>query len=242
MNDNIAFISDIHGNLQALEAVLKDIGGLGIKEIICLGDIVGYGGNPVECVERVREACAVSLIGNHDHYAAHDGPVKGARSGVSEVIQWTRQQLSDEQRQWLRDRLVSHEGDDYQAVHASLHNPIEWPYIILAGAAELHFKHQVKPVCFVGHTHQPTMWLEGEEGAVGKTSLENLRPGRKQVVNVGSVGQPRDGDERACYLVYRRPHADVWWRRVPYDIEAAETAIINAGLPPEYAARLSVGK
>ncbi|MDI1315142.1 metallophosphoesterase family protein [Prosthecobacter sp.] len=242
MNNNLAIISDIHGNLQALEAVVADIRSQGISDCICLGDIVGYGGSPAECIDLVRDFCSLSLMGNHDHYVSSTTDIQDVSDEVRQVVDWTRHHLSAERLSWLGTLPMHFDGGDIEAVHASLHKPDDWPYMLQAGDATQHFKHQVKPVCFIGHTHQPEMWVEGEDQAVNTTSVESLRPDLKQVINVGSVGQPRDKDERACYLIYRRGHQDVWWRRVPYDIAGAQRAITAAGLPAKHAARLEKGK
>ncbi|WP_395736255.1 metallophosphoesterase family protein [Prosthecobacter sp.] len=239
MNQDIAFISDIHGNLQALEAVVADIRSQGISECICLGDIVGYGGNPAECIDLVGNFCSGSLLGNHDEYTLSGRGIGEVNLEVRQAILWTREQLTEAQRTWLRACPYHIDGGDFEAVHSSLHDTETWPYLLQAGDAAQHFQHQVRPVCFVGHTHQPRMWVEGEDRALATTSLENLRAGVKQVINVGSVGQPRDRDERACYLIFRRSQKDVWWRRVAYDIAGAQRAIHAAGLPGKFAARLA---
>ena len=184
----------------------------------------------------------VILQGNHDAYVAADEDPQGTSEDVKQVIRWTRQVLSPEQRDWLRALPITWQAEDYEVVHASLHYPAEWGYVFEPSAAAVHFSHQQKKVCFIGHSHQPKMFVEGEDRALEITSLESVRKGKKQVVNVGSVGQPRDKDERACYVVYRRDEQDVWWRRIPYDIEGAQKANIAAGLPGKYAHRLSVGK
>ncbi len=239
----VAIISDIHANLPALTAVLEDIDNQGIEELVCLGDIVGYGAQPAECLElmRSRNFCAI-LRGNHDAFVAADEEPPNVSTEIAEVIRWTRGKLTQEQRAWLGALPLTWQDTDYEAVHASLHQPEQWSYVLESGAAAQHFVHQQKPLCFIGHSHQPKMFVEREERALDITSLEAVRPSRKQVVNVGSVGQPRDKDERACYVVYRRAEQDVWWRRIPYDIAAAQKAILTAGLPGKYAQRLSLGK
>ncbi|MCE9520680.1 MAG: metallophosphatase family protein [Verrucomicrobia bacterium] len=242
MNHEVAIISDIHGNLQALQAVLKDIDERGIEERICLGDIVGYGGNPAECLELIRTSGFRVVQGNHEAMVTDGSDCSHLYDDVRATILWTRSKLSPEQLAWLAELPLTLEGEDYQAVHASLHQPAKWRYLLTPEEASLHFHNQFKPVCFSGHTHQPMMWLEGEDREVGITNLENIRAGRKQAVNVGSVGQPRDRDERACYLVYRRKERDFWWRRLSYDIDGAQRAILDAGLPAKYAVRLEKGK
>jgi predicted phosphodiesterase len=240
---SVAIISDIHANLPALTAVLKDIDKLGIEECICLGDIVGYGAQPAECIELLqsRKLCPI-LRGNHDAYVAADEEPTNVSSETAEVIRWTRGRLTPDQRAWLGALPMTWTGTDYEVVHASLHQPEEWGYVLEHAAAAQHFVHQSKPICFIGHSHQPKMFVEGKDRALEITSLESVRPDRKQVVNVGAVGQPRDKDERACYVVYRRAEQDVWWRRIPYDIASAQKAIIGAGLPGKYAHRLFFGQ
>ena len=241
--DPVAIISDIHGNLQALQAVMEDIEMQGIREKVCLGDIVGYGAQPAECLELLRaKEFRIILQGNHDAYVAAGGDPPNVSDETLQVIQWTRQVLSAEQRDWLGSLPLTWQAEDYEVVHASLHQPEKWGYVLEPASAALHFVHQQKELCFIGHSHQPKMFVEGADKALDITSLESIRTGRKQVVNVGSVGQPRDKDERACYVVYRRNEADVWWRRMPYDIAAAQQAIVDAGLPVKYAHRLSLGK
>jgi diadenosine tetraphosphatase ApaH/serine/threonine PP2A family protein phosphatase len=117
---------------------------------------------------------------------------------------------------------------------------VEWE--AKRGAAARHFAHQQQRICFIGHSHRPAMLIEGEDRALDITSLESIRPDRKQIINVGSVGQPRDKDPQACYLIYRRERQDVWWRRVAYDVAASQSAIIAAGLPMKFAQRLAMGK
>jgi predicted phosphodiesterase len=242
MNDPVAIISDIHGNLPALQAVIADIEQQGIQERVCLGDIVGYGAQPSECIELLlAKNFQVLIQGNHDAYVAAEEDPEGPSEEVKQTIRWTRRVLSAEQRAWLGSLPLTWQAD-YEGVHASLHQPEKWGYVLEPSAAALHFAHQLKLLCFIGHSHQPKMFVEGEDQALDITSLESVRKGSKQVVNVGSVGQPRDKDERACYVVYRRAEQDVWWRRIPYDIVSAQQAIANAGLPGKYAHRLSFGK
>jgi diadenosine tetraphosphatase ApaH/serine/threonine PP2A family protein phosphatase len=243
MSESIAILSDVHANLPALEAVLADIESQGIRELLCLGDVVGYGAQPAECIELLRAKDFVTILrGNHDAYAACEVDPPNVSPETLEGIRWTRARLSPEHRDWLGALPLTWQGQDYEAVHASLHRPDEWGYVLEPAAATQHFAHQLKPLCFIGHSHQPKMLVEGEDRALDITSLESIRQDRKQIINVGSVGQPRDKDERACYLIYRRDRLDVWWRRVAYDVSAAQSAIVAAGLPMKFAQRLSHGK
>ncbi|MES2598281.1 MAG: metallophosphoesterase family protein [Verrucomicrobiota bacterium] len=243
MSDSIAFISDIHGNLPALSAVLADIAEQDVTQIICLGDVVGYGGQPGECVDVLREREIPTLKGNHDSRVADGLPAGDDVSMIMAMMwDWTEQALTTEQRQWLQALPMTLERPNFQAVHAMLKDPAKWGYVLTASQASAHFLHQHKPLCFIGHSHWPAFWVAGEDDERSITSLESVDMARKQLVNVGSVGQPRDGDENACYLLYRPGQQDVWWRRVPYDISAAQRAIEDAGLPFKFADRLRFGK
>lgn len=238
----LAFISDIHGNLQALQAVLRDIEAQGISRIICLGDLVGYGGNPVECVALIRQAEIFCLRGNHDAYVAGTSALpQGRGEEFAQLYQKIREQLGAESCRWLGNLPLTLVGEDFDAAHASLHHPERWAYILTPSDAELHLARQSHEVSFVGHTHKPAMWVEKEERPFHR-SLEDLRLGRKQVVNVGAVGQPRDGNPDACYVIYDPQKRQVRWRRVPYDIETAQDAIVKAGMPPNNAYRLERGR
>lgn len=243
MSAPLAFISDIHGNLPALKAVLADIAEQEVSEIICLGDVVGYGGQPAECVDLLRERGIHTLKGNHDAMVADGMPVRESVGMTMAMMwDWTEQALTVDHRQWLHELPMTLERPDFQAVHAMLKRPEEWDYVFTAAHAAAHFAHQAKPLCFIGHTHRPAFWVEGEDDERNITSLESFDMTRKQVINVGSVGQPRDEDENACYLLCRPGQQDVWWRRVPYDIKAAQRAIEDAGLPIKFADRLRFGK
>lgn len=241
-SEPVAIISDVHGNLQALQAVLADIEERGIKERVCLGDIVGYGGNPAECVDLIRTSSFQCIRGNHDAYAAGTTPLPARSPDFESACRWMSEQLGTERCHWLGSLPFTLSAQDYEAVHTSLHRPEEWPYVLLDGDAAENFRHQRKPVCFAGHTHQPVLWIEGEQRKIEGGGIESLRESRKHLVNVGAVGQPRDEDPHACYVIYRPDKREVWWRRVAYDIAGAQRAIIEAGLPPKNAGRLDLGK
>jgi diadenosine tetraphosphatase ApaH/serine/threonine PP2A family protein phosphatase len=240
----IAFISDIHANLHALRAVLADIATQDVAEIICLGDIVGYGGHPAECIDLLCEAGIPCLKGNHDAMVADSAALllQQISAETRLAIEWTQRALSFEQRTWLAALPLTMEREDFQAVHATLHEPEAWDYMLTVSDAARHFPRQCRPLCFIGHTHRPAFWVEGGTEQSAITSLESFELDSRQIINVGSVGQPRDKDERACYLLYRPAKRDVWWRRVPYDIEAAQRSITAAGLPSKFAMRLERGK
>ena len=242
MNNSVAIFSDIHGNAHALRAVLKDMADHGINERVCLGDVVGYGGSPGDCIDLLMEHGIPCVQGNHDAMVSTGAGLDGVKDATRQSIEWTRGVLSPEQKAWLAALPLAIQAADYEAVHATLHGPAGWAYVLIAEAAALSFPHQTRPVCFIGHTHSPAFWVEGDEFGVDITSIETLKPSRKCLVNVGAVGQPRDRDERACYAIYRRDAHDILWRRVPYDIAGAQQAIIEASLPAYFAQRLELGR
>jgi diadenosine tetraphosphatase ApaH/serine/threonine PP2A family protein phosphatase len=242
MNNSVVILSDIHGNAQALRAVLQDIADHGINERVCLGDVVGYGGSPGDCIDLLMEHGIPCVQGNHDAMVTPGAGLEGVKDATRQSIEWTRGVLTPAQKDWLTALPVTMQAEDYEVVHASLHHPGGWTYVLRSDAAALSFALQTRPVCFIGHTHSPAFWVEGDELGVDITSIEALRPNRQCLVNVGAVGQPRDRDERACYAIYRRETQDILWRRVSYDIGGAQQAIMQAGLPAYFAQRLELGR
>jgi diadenosine tetraphosphatase ApaH/serine/threonine PP2A family protein phosphatase len=241
-NNDLAIFSDIHGNLQALEAVLEDINEKGISKLVCLGDIVGYGAQPAECLERVRKLGCKVVMGNHDALCADGGVLEGLSERTRPGVLWAREQLDADQKAWLAALPYSLETEGCEMVHASLWQPELWRYVLTTDEAALHFKKQKKQVCFIGHTHFPQAWEEGAERALDPISMEDIREGKRYIVNVGSVGQPRDRDNRACYGIYSRVRRVITFRRIAYDLAGAQDAIIAARLPAPYAQRLEQGR
>jgi len=153
-----------------------------------------------------------------------------------------RQQLGPENSHRLAHLPFTFTNHDYEAVHTSLNHPEDWPYVLIYEVAAQHFLRQVLPLSFAGHTHQPMLWVEGNDRPLDGCGAETLRIDRKSLVNVRSVGPPRHDAPRNCYVIYHREKREVRWRRLPYDIEGAQCAIFDAGLPPKNAARLELGK
>jgi len=206
-----ALISDIHGNLEALEVVLADIEAQGIEEIFCLGDIIGYGPNPRECIDRVMEHCSMSLLGNHDQGAMFDPD--GFNIGAERAIFWTREQLespndrANNEKRWefLGVLPRTHKLDPFLFVHGSPRNPLSeyiFPEDIYNHRKMERLFQLVERYCFQGHTHVPGVFTEGYQFyAPEEIDHEYTLGDGKVMINVGSVGQPRDGDPRACYVI-----------------------------------------
>jgi len=239
-----AFVSDIHANIDALEAVFADIDSQGADKIFCLGDIVGYGAAPAECLELVQSRCSVTVMGNHDQMASDNGIIL-ALERVSAPIRYAREKLSKEQIKWLKDLPMVAEKDGFGLVHSSLHEPHEFAYVLWKDDARLHFQHQKTPFSFIGHSHSPLIAIQDQNGITldvpGVASIK-LDPNLRSVINVGSVGQPRDNYPRACYGFLETESLTFSWRRVPYDIKRAQDRIKEAGLPWDNAARLASGR
>lgn len=238
-----AILGDIHGNLQALEAVLADAREYGCTEFHCLGDVVGYNANPGECLEIVKSLPGACVLGNHDHAAAGEYSLEGFSSSASVSIEWTRGLLSADQKAWLGSLRLQRQIRKTTLVHATLDSPESWGYVRGVSEAELSLACQRTPLCFIGHTHVPRSFGQG----VGEMLLfENadgveLPRSPKLLINAGSVGQPRDGDRRAAYMIHDEESGGLWLRRVEYDVDSASRAVLAAGLPSKLAERLHKG-
>lgn len=237
-----AIFSDIHANLEALEAMLADANENRCTNFVCLGDVVGYNANPHECVERVREMDCPIVKGNHDEQASLDKSSRDFNELAEHAISWTRDHLTEEDKEWLRGLCLQQTVGDFTIVHATLDTPGQWSYVFNTLDAAASFTYQHTAVCFFGHTHVPMAFVRDE--GIRRVKIEHLRidPAKKYFINVGSVGQPRDGDWRAAYCIYDVDANDVEQRRVPYDVETAQEKMIKAGLPPLLAKRLAVGR
>jgi diadenosine tetraphosphatase ApaH/serine/threonine PP2A family protein phosphatase len=240
----VAVISDVHGNLQALEAVLAAIDELQVDEIWSLGDVVGYGADPVRCMEIVDERAAVSLAGNHDLVVAGTIDIDTFAHDARDAAEWSRTVLSPEQIAELGGRMPGGQREGVQLFHGSIRDPV-WEYVVDPRTAALCLERQRRPLCLIGHSHVQLLWgyeggeLVGGTVAAGATLAYGEGP---FIVNPGSVGQPRDGDPRAGYALIDTGAGTATWLRADYDIRAAQAAIRDAGLPLRLAARLAEGR
>ncbi|MEI6663442.1 MAG: metallophosphoesterase family protein [Actinomycetes bacterium] len=239
-----AVISDIHSNLQALEAVLAAIDAEGVDEIWCLGDLVGYGADPGPCVEILRERTKICLAGNHDLAAIGSIPTDVFTQGAAAAAAWTTEALEPEQRSWLASLKPEGERAGAGLYHGSPRDPV-WEYVLSSLAAEMCLDDAGRPFVLVGHSHvalafsrRPGQPATGETQRAG--TVLDLR-GAEWIINPGSVGQPRDGDPRAAWLLLDLTDGKCEFRREEYDIQAAQSAIRTAGLPESLADRLRLG-
>ena len=240
-----AVFSDVHANANALAAVLADMDAQEVRSRVCLGDIVGYAAEPASCVELVRALHCPVLQGNHDRYAALEDPLLGIRGPAQLGILFARENLTAEQRAFLAGLPLTREEPACQFVHASLDEPSEWTYVMSAWEALAHFEQQTQRLCFCGHTHVPMLWHLSPDGSLTRKRGEGrlaLPADGKVLVNVGSVGQSRDQQPTACYVLYHTHLDEIEFRRVPYDITAARHKILQADLPAESGDRLLYGR
>ncbi len=237
-----AIFGDIHANLEALEAVMADAEQQSCTHFVCIGDIVGYNANPHECLDFVRSLDCPVVKGNHDEEASADTELIGLNPLAEQAMTWTRAHLDAEDKQWLRDLRMVRQVRDFTIVHATLDTPSSWGYITNKFDAMASFSYQYTPVCFFGHTHAPKFYVKSSSVNVHPGLSVDLESGKKYFINVGSVGQPRDGDPRPSYAVYDVSAQRVAIRRIEYDMATAQRKILDAGLPPMLAERLSLGK
>ncbi|MBR6059712.1 MAG: metallophosphoesterase family protein [Victivallales bacterium] len=245
-----AILGDIHGNLEALETVLAATRELGVDKYACIGDVVGYNANPKECLDILR-GLGDDLIGvvkgNHDEYVSNGQETIGFNPLAAAAVEWTRKQLGPDDLEWLHNlpyqRNLGNSDARFEIVHGTLDMPQNWGYIFDRFSAESSFQYQKFPVCFVGHTHVPLAFEKTEAmTAGGFYDFITIEKNRKYLINVGSVGQPRDGNNKAAFAVYSTDDGKVTLYRVEYDIETTQQKIMDAGLPKRLADRLAVGR
>lgn len=241
----VAITSDIHANRQAFEAVLEAIAASEAQEMWCLGDLVGYGADPDACVELARAHCAVCLAGNHDLAVTGTLPLDEFSRGASIAAQWTREVIEPQNVEFLESLSVSCTEEPVGLFHASPRDPV-WEYVLSSLLAELCLDAQRQRVCLIGHSHIPLSFcrMEGElaQGEPRRAGAELDIAAGQWLLNPGSVGQPRDGDARASWLLLDLERWQARFMRTEYDVAGAAAAIRAARLPDSLAERLGYGQ
>jgi len=237
-------ISDIHSNLEALDVVLNKL--YRAEQLICLGDIVGYGPNPNECVEKIKELNIPTVAGNHDKAVTGEMEVTWFNRSAREAVFWTQKELSEKNLEYLKTLPEVLEEDDFQIVHGSLRSPIE-EYVTSISEALPTFEKMTKPLCFIGHSHVPLFIALKKDGNYDGRMLGDgeeilVEDYEKVIINVGGVGQPRDGDPRASYGIYDSKTKIFTLHRVEYNIEQVQEKMKVAGLPQPLIDRLHFGR
>ncbi len=237
-----AILGDIHANLEALQVVLEDAKKERVTHYACIGDVVGYGANPRECMDIIRQMACPIVKGNHDEMASIVDEPLHFHPDAARAIQWTRKQLSQQEHQWLRDLKMMRYVESFTMVHASLDVPGKWTYVLDKLAATCSLNLQKTAVCFHGHTHRPCAFIRNHTVKGGVFEKLRVEPGKKYFINVGSVGQPRDGNPLAAYVIYDMLTDTIILKRLSYDIKRTQEKIYAAGLPEKCATRLAVAK
>lgn len=223
----IAIISDIHSNLDALTAVLKEIERIKADEIYCLGDIVGYGPNPNECIDLIKSVTEKVVVGNHDSAVINQTDMMLFNSYARESTEWTRRMISDENYEYLLKLPLKISEHDLLFVHSTPLIPEDWNYILTQHSAEKHFNYFTEQACFIGHSHRPEMFRSIDD---------------RLIINVGSVGQPRDGNSKSSFVIYGTEDGEYELVRQEYDIKNVYKSIVKAGLNEFLGERLMVGR
>ncbi|MBP5640043.1 MAG: metallophosphoesterase family protein [Victivallales bacterium] len=244
-----AILGDIHGNLEALNTVLDFAKAEGAEKFICIGDVVGYNANPHECLKTIRELDLLGLVkGNHDDYVSNGQETIGFNPMAAQAVEWTRDQMTKDDLAYLtaldyKKNIIIPGYGRIEIVHATLDNPKGWGYIFDRYSAETSLAYQKFPICFVGHTHVPLMFDKFESTITGGFyDVIHLEPNHKYLINVGSVGQPHDGNPKASIAIFDSSEQTVTLTRLDYDLETTQQKILDAGLPERLATRLALGR
>lgn len=230
-----AIVSDIHANLAAWKSVLADISAMGVSKIICLGDVIGYGPQPAEVLESVYRHVDAFVMGNHDAVAAGKMSAESFNEHAKQMIEWSAERITAKGRAFLGRQPLEIEAPGFVCTHGSLDNPAAFNYIITTEEAMATFAATDSPLVFVGHTHMAGIFVLGASGVPhGLRSQDfELETGKRYIVNVGSVGDPRDDDPRASYCLYDDERKVVAFRRVAFDYSTLKEAVTKAGIRPE---------
>ncbi len=240
-----ALFADIHSNLEAFQAVREEFKKGKIDEYICLGDIVGYAANPNECIKLTRELNPLTIIaGNHDWASVGKTDIDYFNPIAKEAILWTQKELTEENKGFLKNLPLTKEFNDFVIVHGSLYFPEKWHYIFTLQDTKRNFEYQKKKTCFIAHSHQPFIISQDREGncETVKGTKVSLKDDYRYLINIGSIGQPRDANPAACYCLYDADKKEIEIKRTPYEIKKAQDKIIATSLPQELAWRLSLGR
>lgn len=239
----LAIVSDVHGNLEALETVLAHLEGQKPDATFCLGDFVGYGASPNECIVKLRPLIDGAVMGNHDDAAIGRTALDGFNHEAARAARWTADALTREHHEYLGSLPMKAEWHGAQLVHATPSEPEAWHYVLSPAEADYEMQYFEGPLCFIGHSHYPgTFVSHGTRSLYTRQPKVKLESGLRYIVNVGSVGQPRDGDPRAAYLLWDQEKGELEHIRLEYDIDSAAAKIREAGLPAFLSERLRWGE
>jgi predicted phosphodiesterase len=240
----LALISDVHANLEALTAVIKDIEQSNIEKVIFLGDAVGYGADPNKCIRLICDLCDIKLLGNHDYVAMGLESPQHFNIMARQSILWTQEALTQKSIERMSDFDIETTFLDYFLVHSTAENPADWNYLLTIDDAIRNFDHFSQNFCFVGHSHLPGIFRRNPDGKVDTMEAGFFRADSdcRYIINVGSVGQPRDGNKDACFLIAETNDNSFEYQRVSYDLIKAQKKMRKAELPEFLITRLESGR
>ncbi|MFQ5559613.1 MAG: metallophosphoesterase family protein [Nitrospinota bacterium] len=239
-----AIFSDIHGNYEAFISVLEKAEEQEVDSLVFLGDIVGYGASPCECLALLKRNSDISLGGNHDYAIAGKTSTRYFNEYAKAAVLWTQGQLADADRKYLGSLPVMGKNDDMTYAHSSPFEPEHWHYVTNALDAKRNFEYFSGEICFLGHSHVPLILEKQADGTLAgiRDKKVCLKEGHRYIVNDGSVGQPRDGNPKASFCIFDTEERSIEIVRVDYDIETEQKKIVKSGLPRFLSERLSVGR
>jgi len=235
-------LGDIHANLEALESVVAEMEHQGVGKYVSVGDLVGYGANPRECIDRVRDLNSVVVAGNHDFAAVDKLNIDFFNTYARESALWTRNALRDKDKDYIKSLKLIEYCDTFTVVHSTLYMPELFEYIQTSYDAHLSFEQQTTPLSFLGHSHVPVNFFKRRNVSFNMETEVKVEDGVKVMINVGSIGQPRDENPDAVCVVYDSDAKKISITRVRYDVEKAASKIVGAGLPEILAERLKYGR
>ena len=238
-----AILGDIHGNLEALEAVCGSLAGEDIDKFFCVGDIVGYGASPADCIYTIKKLEAVTVAGNHDWAAVDLVNADYFNDYARAAILWTKDVIGPGEKEFLRSLKLVYGQDDFSIAHGTLDSPENFDYMLGSYTAARTFSAMDTGVCFVGHSHVAGAYWQVDRGIdyIFEPTIK-VSENNKYIINAGSIGQPRDGDPKAAYCIYDTREGIIDIKRVRYDIKKAQDKILKAGLPEILAYRLEKGR
>lgn len=235
-----AIISDIHSNFEALKTVFDYIDSHKIENIVCLGDVVGYGPRPNECVKMIRDKCQICIVGNHDHAVLGLTDIYYFNQYARDAVIWTRAEITQDNLDYLNNLPYSYEKGEILFVHSTPINPAEWDYILSDNVAREQMRKIEHRLVFIGHSHVPIVFSNSNGSFIKEEISLNLE-NDKYIVNVGSVGQPRNEDPRSCFVIFDDLENTIRFIKLEYDIKTTSDDILARKLPPFLASRLLIG-
>lgn len=236
--------SDVHSNLEALESVIAAYKQESIDEYLCGGDVVGYGANPKECIEELNLISTTTIAGNHDWASVDLFSTEYFNEFAKEAIYWTRKNITQKETSFLETLKLIYKADDFILVHGTLDNPQDFNYMLDSYAAQDSFEILDTNICFIGHTHIAGTFILTKDKQVLYTreDLLKIKKENKYIVNVGSVGQPRDRNPDAAYCIYDSKAGEIQIKRISCDLKTTREKIIKAGLPMFLGDRILFGR